>query len=102
MKDNPYSPLTEEELKKQEAENKERQARLNEIIQSGKRCLATEDFAQYKKKYIEFREATIKAMYENNDPDPVRFAFFCKGCLAQLNTASLLIDLVEHDANRKL
>jgi hypothetical protein len=101
MRRNPYKKITEEEKLKKEAQQREIEAKIKGTAKLGRECLSDDKFKKYRDSYIQSREMIISLMKQNNESDPIKFAFFCKACLSKLDGMDMLLDLVDKDAKRR-
>lgn len=99
--DNLFRTKTKEEIKKEEAEKKAIELKTKKVVEDAQACLSSTVFAKYKESLKVAREGLIKLMKMNSDPDPVKFAFFCKACLSKLDAFDMMLEEVEKDAKKK-
>lgn len=101
MASNPYV-YDKAKIAQQEASRLELEAKIKAVTETGRLCLDNPLFKRYKDAHLSCREYIIKLMKENVEPDPVKFAFFMKSCIAKIDTLDMLLDAVSKDASRKV
>lgn len=101
IKKNPFYNPTKEEIKKDEAERKAIELKNQKVVEDAQACLSSTVFAKYRESLKVAREGLIKLMKMNNEPDPVKFAFFCKACLVKIDAFDMMLEEVEKDSKGK-
>ena len=97
----PYNQ-TPEQIKKAEAQFKERRKEAIKLRNRGRRCMANDDFKAYRKEYQDFRERKIQEMIFCRIPDAITRLSFFDDCIAQIYAYGKLVMSVERDASRKI
>jgi len=99
--DNVFRTKTKEEIKKEEAEKKAIEIKLKKVVEDAQACLSSTVFTKYRESVREAREGLIKLMKMNSEPDPIKFAFFCKACLVKIDAFDMMLEEVEKDSKKK-
>jgi len=89
---------TAEEIAKKEQEKRDIETRLKTLKESATHILSSQDAAKYKKDMENATRQIIGLMMTNTEPDPVKYSFFCKTCLAKLSVYYGILEEIEADA----
>ena len=100
MANNPFDPISKEEQKRRAQELLDTQNKIKKTVETAAACLIDERFLKYREDVKSAREGLIVVMKQNSDPDPLRFAFMAKACLAKIDVLDMIIDLVEKDLRK--
>ncbi len=100
--DNPFRVRSKEEIKRAEQEAQELTKKINKVAEDARACLNSGVFAKYRDSVKEAREGLIRLMKMNSDPDPVKFAFFCKACLSKIDAFDMMIEEINKDAKKEI
>ena len=98
--DNPFRTPTAEEKKKKEDAERDAKLKLKQAAEDAKALLNSGASDKYRLSQMEARESLIKLMKLNDDPDPLRFAFFAKACLSKIDVLDIILEEVEKDAKK--
>lgn len=101
-KSNPFAPKTKEELEREEQEKQALEKKIKEVAEAAQSCLSDERFIKYRQAVKAAREGLIDVMKRNSEPDPIKFALFCKACLSKIDAWDMIIELVEKDSKKKI
>lgn len=72
------------------------------LTQSAKACLSDVKFKKYEEQYLNSRENIISILERYEEPDPIKYALFCRESLSMLLTLRQLLDSVKVDARDKV
>lgn len=98
----PFRNKSKEEIKKEALEKETLVKKITKVTEDAHACLNSTVFAKYRESVKEAREGLIKMMKINPEPDPVRFAFFCKSCLSKIDAFDMMIEEVEKDSKKEI
>jgi len=99
---NPYRLENTEERKKRLTAEAEVRAKLKVIADRARECLADERFIKYREEFTRGKDAILRLMIENTNPDPVMDAFFLRSCLVKIQVLNELLDRVERDTKKEV
>ena len=97
---NRFRNKTKDEIKQEALEQAALAKKIATVVDDAHACLNSTVFAKYKESVKEAREGLIKLMKMNAEPDPVKFAFFCKACLSKIDAFDMMIEEVEKDGKK--
>ncbi len=101
MRKNPYRPLTPEEKLSQEAVALKIKAEVKAVAELGKKCLDNPLFKKYQDRSKQCKELILKAMKENTEPDPIKYALFMKACISKIDVLDMLLEDITKDAKKE-
>jgi len=96
-----FSPLSKDEIKRQQAEDASIKKSVEGAIEKAQRCFNMPEFQEYRVKYAAVRDEIIDVMVAHQPADPVSDAFFLRTCLAKLDVLKMIIDDIKKDARKK-
>ena len=96
-----FKAPTEAQVKERDEEREKVKESVRETIVSAQKCLQTDAFQEYRRKYQEAYEKLIKLMLAYKDPDPLKFAFAMLEYQCDINAIGSLINAVNFNAQRK-
>jgi len=100
-KKNPYAPVTAEQRELKEKTQQEKENLLKEAQELANKCLHNKDFVKYKAKYTLLEHATIDALIDYIEPDPMQYAFNVRRTVDELRQLRLLLRGVEADSRER-
>ena len=93
---------TQEEKDRRDAVQLEKEKLLREAEELAAKCLSSIDFRKYKDMYEKLERATIDALIDYIEPDPMKFAFNTRRTIDELRQLRLLLRQVENDNRGKI
>lgn len=96
-----YDKPTPQEVIESLQEKKRIEAKYKQAVDSAKKCLASDDFAKYRKAYQEYKTFLLDYMKKLAEPDHIKYNAIIRTCLAKIDVLDMLIESVEID-NKKV
>ena len=98
---NPFRRPDKEEIQKREADKRTIETKVKALTDSARTILSLPNSVRYIEQLEMERDNIIKLAIRINEPDPIKFAFFCKAVFSKLGVLYGLLESIERDARAR-
>lgn len=71
---------------------------FREVMGHAKKCMATDVFSDYKRRYFEVRQQLLEDMINFKEPDPMKYAFAVGIMADRIRSMGVLLQDLEYDS----
>ncbi len=99
-KPSPFRTKSKDEIKKEVAEATAIAKKIDKVVKDAQACLASDLFTKYKTSLKEAREGLIKLGKIYAEPDPIKYALFCKTIFTKIDAFDMMLEEIQKDSKK--